>query len=140
MKWAIVLMASAAMTSLAHGEAPAKFGEADDAAVIQIKATPTTPSRVRRTVSQFRAAPQPKYSFVGINGECHVDSRVDMSIRVYINGRYVGTMGPFGDIFPLVRDFPEEITDLYAVSADGRFTWSRRVSGSHRSYHWILTP
>jgi len=38
--------------------------------------------------------------FVGIGGECHVDSRVNAYIKVYINGRYRGTIPPWGDIFP----------------------------------------
>jgi hypothetical protein len=60
-------------------------------------------------------------------------------IRVYINGVYRGTMGPYGDIFPIVGDLAHEVTTLYAESNDGR-NWSRNVYSNVRSYHWTLFP
>jgi hypothetical protein len=76
----------------------------------------------------------------GISRECHVDSRVDAYIRVYINGVYRGTMAPFGDIYPLVGDDFDETTYLYAVTTDGRLYWSQTIRGGFRDYHWILRP
>ncbi len=75
----------------------------------------------------------------GIDGECHVDSRVNAYIRVYINGRYRGTIPPWGDIYPLVRDC-HGVTDLYAETECGRWSWSRRVYGGCDNYHWVLRP
>lgn len=75
----------------------------------------------------------------GVRGVVHVDSRWGGYIRVYINGRDVGSMGPYGDIYPYVSDNPWEVTMLYAVGDDGR-TWRREVPGSYGRYHWILNP
>jgi hypothetical protein len=79
-------------------------------------------------------------SYCGIREQCHVDSRVNASIRVYINGVYRGTMGPFGDIYPIVRDLSYESTELYAVSTCGRYSWRMTVRGDFRNYQWILYP
>jgi hypothetical protein len=86
------------------------------------------------------AAARGDESFCGIREECHVDSRVNATIHVYINGVYRGTMGPWGDIYPIVRDLSYETTELYAVSSCGRYTWRRTVYGDFRDYHWILNP
>ena len=74
----------------------------------------------------------------GIHGQCHVDSRVDVSIRVYINGQYRGTIGPWGDIFPFVNC--NGVTQLYAVSTCGRYSWSHSVFGDVGDYHWVIRP
>jgi len=86
------------------------------------------------------AAARGDESFCGIREKCHVDSRVNATIDVYINGVYRGTMGPWGDIYPIVRDLSYEATELYAVSSCGRYTWRRTVRGDFRDYHWILNP
>jgi hypothetical protein len=74
----------------------------------------------------------------GVMGECHVDSRVGSCIRVYVNGQYRGTLAPYGDIFPFVGDSPNGVTCLYAVTVDGRLSWSRTLYGSYSSFQWIL--
>jgi hypothetical protein len=76
----------------------------------------------------------------GVMGECHVDSRVGVYIRVYINGVYRGTIRPGGDIFPFVGDSPNGVTTLYACSEDGRLTWNRTLYGSYSSFQWVLYP
>jgi hypothetical protein len=79
--------------------------------------------------------------FVGIQNTCHVDSRVNAYIKVYINGEYRGTIPPYGDIYPFVGDDPDDVTTLYAVSTCGRYTWGPRdVCASYGNYHWILRP
>ncbi len=109
--------------------------------VIESKAEGTTPAMAKRVRAEAKNTREPDETFVGIGGECHVDSRVNVYIRVYINGRYRGTIPPWGDIYPFVGDHPEDITDLYAVSTCGRFHWGpRSVYGSCGNYHWILDP
>jgi hypothetical protein len=83
---------------------------------------------------------EPEAVFVGICGPCHVDSRVNAHIKVYINGRYRGTIEPWGDIFPIVGDCAGEVTHLYAVSTCGRYYWSRTVYADYGDFHWILYP
>jgi hypothetical protein len=75
----------------------------------------------------------------GIQGQLHVDSRVGTTINVYVDGRYVGTMGPFGDIYPYIGQTPWETTYLSARSVDGR-TWNRAVSSAVGDYTWTLYP
>jgi hypothetical protein len=81
-----------------------------------------------------------KESYCGVRDVCHVDSRVNLSIKVYVNGVYRGTMAPFGDIYPFINDLPGATTTLYAESTCGNFSWSRTVSGNVRDFHWILYP
>ncbi len=76
----------------------------------------------------------------GIQGRLHVDSRVpNTGIMVYVDGRYVGTMGPMGDIYPYIGQTPWETTYLSARSYDGR-TWNRAVRGAYGDYTWTLYP
>jgi len=75
----------------------------------------------------------------GIMGQLHVDSRVNAFIRVYVDGRYVGSMGPFGDIYPFIGQTPEETTFLSARSNDGR-TWNNAVGRAVRNFTWVLYP
>lgn len=75
----------------------------------------------------------------GIQGRLHADSRVGTTIDVFVDGRHVGTMRPFGDIFPYIGQTPWETTYLSARSRDGR-SWSRAVRGATGDYHWILYP
>ena len=70
-------------------------------------------------------------------GQLHVDSRVNTFIRVYVDGRYVGSMGPYGDIYPWIGQTAEETTYLTARSNDGR-VWSRAVREAVGDFHWIL--
>src|SRR5262249_30880419 len=91
-------------------------------------------------LAQARTPVEPVTMAAGITGQCHVDSRVNAWVRVYINGRYVGTMAPYGDIYPWVGDPAGGVTRLYAVSTCGRYSWSRNVYGAFSSYHWILLP
>jgi hypothetical protein len=74
----------------------------------------------------------------GVMGECHVDSRVGSFVRVYVNGQYRGTIPPYGDIYPFVGDSPNGVTTLYAVTTDGRISWSKTLYGSYSSFQWIL--
>lgn len=73
----------------------------------------------------------------GIQGRLHVDSRVGTTISVYVDGRYVGTMGPYGDIYPYIGQTPWETTFLTARSVDGR-VWSSAVSSAVGDYTWTL--
>jgi hypothetical protein len=73
----------------------------------------------------------------GIQGTLHVDSRVATTINVYVDGRYVGTMGPFGDIYPYIGQTPWETTYLSARSVDGR-VWNRAVSFAAGDITWLL--
>jgi hypothetical protein len=75
----------------------------------------------------------------GIQGRLHADSRVNATIDVFVDGRYVGTMGPFGDIYPWIGQTPWETTYLRAQSRDGR-TWHHAVRGPVGDFHWILNP
>jgi hypothetical protein len=86
--------------------------------------------------SHLSAAAQ-QSSTRGINGQCHVDSRVNSSVAVYINGIYRGTMGPSGDLYLSVRDFASETTYLRAVSADGR-VWTQTVGGAFSNFTWTI--
>ena len=89
---------------------------------------------------ESKNASEAEQHFVGIGYECHVDSRVNAHVRVYVNGRYRGTMAPFGDIYPIVGDLSGQVTVLYAVSTCGQYSWSRTVSRSLRNFHWMLLP
>jgi hypothetical protein len=75
----------------------------------------------------------------GIQRTLHADSRVTSTISVYVDGRYIGTMGSFGDIYYYVGQTPWETTYLSARSSDGR-SWSMPVSSAVGDYHWILYP
>jgi hypothetical protein len=75
----------------------------------------------------------------GIMGTLHADSRVNATIFVYVDGRFVGSMGPYGDIYPYIGQTAWETTFLSAHSNDGR-TWNRQVSSAVNNYHWILMP
>jgi hypothetical protein len=75
----------------------------------------------------------------GIRGQVHFDSRVNVSINCYVNGRYVGTMNNFGDLRYQVGDGPNDTTILEARAADGRY-WSYQVSNNVNNFHWILNP
>jgi len=75
----------------------------------------------------------------GIMGTLHADSRVGTTIHVYVDGRFVGTMGPYGDIYPYIGQTAWETTYLSARSNDGRH-WHRAVSAGVNNYHWILNP
>src|SRR5207245_119199 len=108
--------------------------------VIDSKANRSTAEMAKKILAQAKDLEEPEEHLVGIGGECHVDSRVDHYIRVYINGRYRGTIPPWGDIFPFVGDGPHEVTHLYAVTTCGRYSWSRSVYGDHGDFHWILRP
>jgi hypothetical protein len=90
--------------------------------------------------STAKTAPQAVESFVGIGGSCHVDSRVNAYLRVYINGVYRGTMCPYGDIYPFVGDLPGQTTLLEAYSTCGRYRYVRYVSGNCSDFHWTLVP
>lgn len=81
-----------------------------------------------------------KELFCGIRDVCHVDSRVNAYIKVYVNGVYRGTIPPWGDIYPFVNDLPGAATTLYAVSTCGRYSWSMTVSQNYRDFQWILYP
>jgi hypothetical protein len=75
----------------------------------------------------------------GIMGRLHVDSRVNAFIRVYVDGRYVGSMGPMGDIYPWIGQTARETTFLSARSSSGR-SWSNPVSRAVGDYRWTLVP
>lgn len=75
----------------------------------------------------------------GIEGVVRFDSRTDAYISCYVNGRFVGSMGPFGDVYYFVGDAPYATTYLYARSNDGRF-WRLNVHSAYSSYRWILYP
>src|SRR5262249_54262799 len=105
-----------------------------------VKAKQNSPEVAKKLVARMKNLPDEVESYVGVGGECHVDSRVSLSIRVYINGQYRGTMGPWGDIYPFVGDPAGGVADLYAARTGGRWTWSRRVSADYNNSHWILTP
>jgi hypothetical protein len=75
----------------------------------------------------------------GIMGTLHADSRVNATVFVYVDGRFVGSMGPFGDIYPYLGQTAWETTHLFARSNDGR-TWHRNISNAVNNYHWILLP
>jgi hypothetical protein len=75
----------------------------------------------------------------GIMGTLHADSRVNATIFVYVDGRFVGSMGPFGDIYPYIGQTAWETTFLFARSNDGR-TWNRNIGSAVNNYHWILLP
>ncbi len=107
---------------------------------LALKARVQSPQRAEKLKKQIAADRQDETQFVGIQDECHVDSRFNGYIRVYINGEYRGTIPPFGDIFPLVGDLPNEVTHLRAVSTCGRFVWSTQVRGRVGNYHWTLNP
>jgi hypothetical protein len=75
----------------------------------------------------------------GIQRQLHADSRVNATIDVFVDGRYIGTMGPFGDLYRWIGQSPWETTYLRAQSRDGR-TWHHAARGPHGNYHWILYP
>jgi hypothetical protein len=75
----------------------------------------------------------------GIMGQLHADSRVNATIFVYVDGRFVGSMGPFGDIYPYIGQSSWETTHLFARSNDGR-TWNRNIHNAVNNYHWVLLP
>jgi hypothetical protein len=102
--------------------------------------SPSIPKRDGKIRAEIKYTNESEPSRVGIQSLCHVDSRVDAYIRVYINGEYQGTMAPFGDISSLIDDLPGQVTDLYAVSTCGRYSWSRTVVGSFSNFQWILYP
>ena len=135
-KWVLMVMVAAcfAAPSVSFAQSEAKDGEVK---VIKSKARQGQPGA--QAVGSAKDVEAEEARTCGITGECHVDSRVNAFIRVYINGRYRGTIAPFGDIYPFVGDFPEQITTLYAVTDDGRF-WRRTVSGNVGNYHWTLYP
>jgi hypothetical protein len=109
--------------------------------VIKSKAQPANSSRAHKLLAETsKNIEEPEAVFVGIGGECHVDSRVNAYIKVYINGRHRGTIPPRGDIFPFVGDCAGEVTHLYAVSTCGRYSWSRTVYADYGDFHWILYP
>jgi len=75
----------------------------------------------------------------GVQGTVHFDSRTNISISCYIDGRFVGSMGPYGDLYIYAGQTPWETTYLSARGSDGR-TWNRAVKGSVGDFHWILNP
>jgi WD40 repeat protein len=75
----------------------------------------------------------------GIEGVAHIDSRVNVWLRVRVNGIDVGTLEPLGDLRAPVHDRPWDTTFLYAESDDGR-VWQAEVTGKQAGYHWILHP
>jgi hypothetical protein len=77
----------------------------------------------------------------GIQGTLHVDSRVPGQwIRVYIDGRFVGNVSPYGDSYFYIGQTPWETTFLYASTFSGTTTWSGSVSSAVGDYVWTLYP
>jgi len=77
----------------------------------------------------------------GIQGTLHVDSRVQgVWLRVYVDGRFVGNVSPYGDSYFYIGQTPWETTYLSASSFDGSMNWNRPVGGAVGDYHWTLTP
>lgn len=74
----------------------------------------------------------------GIMGRLHADSRVNATIDVFVDGRYVGTMGPMGDLYVWIGQTASETTYLSARSRDGRFWGVFPVSEAVTNYHWVL--
>lgn len=97
-----------------------------------------TAGRVSGRPGEQKKAEQATEAFCGITNECHVDSRVNVRVNVYINGVFRGTIAPGGDIYPLVGDLPQQTTYLYAVTTDGRHEWRQTVNGNVHNFHWIL--
>ncbi len=89
--------------------------------------------------AEQRKARQAGETTRGIRGQVRFDSRVDAFISCYVNGRYVGSMGPVGDVFCFVGDPGYLSTHLYARSNDGRF-WRMTAHGDYDSFHWTLYP
>jgi len=77
----------------------------------------------------------------GIQGTLHVDSRVKgVSINVYVDGRYVGTVPPYGDRYYYIGQTAGETTFLSARSVDGSMSWRNPVGRAVGDFHWTLTP
>jgi hypothetical protein len=131
-------MAWALLASLGLGSEPFQDSQSSKARMLDAKALSASQAMAKQ--AQGKTAAEWETMFVGIGGECHVDSRVNAYIRVYINGCYRGTIPPYGDIYPFVGDCEEDVTELYAVTTCGRYYWSRRVYGAVGDYHWILRP
>ncbi len=73
----------------------------------------------------------------GIMGQLHVDSRVATTITVYVDGRYVGTIPPYGDIYPYIGQTAYETTYLSARGANGLY-WQASVPNAVNNFTWIL--
>lgn len=123
---------------LAQGQSAEPGGTENQKKVMVIKAEKLPPAMAKLVLASLKNVDESAGELIGIGGKCHVDSRFDGKIKVYINGRYRGTIPPYGDIFPFVGDDPDEVTDLYAVSECGRYSWRIRVRGDFDNYHWIL--
>ncbi len=77
----------------------------------------------------------------GIQGTLHVDSRVQgIWINVYVDGRYVGNVSPFGDSYFYIGQTPWETTFLSARSAGGTLSWNNAVRNSVGDFVWTLYP
>lgn len=99
----------------------------------------TTAAKAEKAEKERIAAAKEGGKTRGIMGQLHADSRVGTSIHVYVDGRYIGTMGPYGDIYRHLGQTAWETTYLSARSNDGRH-WNRNVSAAVNNYHWILYP
>jgi hypothetical protein len=73
-------------------------------------------------------------------GELHVDNRTDLIIRIYVDGDYVGTVGPWGDVY---GEYSCRTHTLYARAyfTDGSYsTWGPTTANLCEDYTWRLWP
>jgi hypothetical protein len=136
----LVTLAVALFGGISNVSEPTASQGKGEPCVIELKAQRVSPQTAKKLAARARSE-ETEEVYVGIGGTCHVDSRVDVWIDVYINGRYRGRMPPWGDIYPFVGDPAGATTSLYAVSTCGRYRWGPvYVSGNYSDYHWILWP
>ena len=95
--------------------------------------------RAEKTLAEAKKDRESGVKTRGIMGELHTDSRVNATISVYVDGRFMGTMGPFGDLYTFIGQTAGETTYLQARSRDGR-VWNLNVRRAVNNEHWILYP
>ena len=69
-------------------------------------------------------------------GDLHFDNRTNLYVRYYVDGDYVGTMGPGGDLY----DYESGVHTMYCVAVfeDGSTqTWGPELVDS--PYHLSIT-
>lgn len=74
----------------------------------------------------------------GITRRLFVDNRTGYTLSIYVNGRYKGSLGPYGDGYVWVGDSRWGSTKLYAKAPGTSSYWSRTVSGNVSDFTWHL--
>jgi len=102
--------------------------------------TDDAPNAVNKPAMAQPAGKATRGASAGEPGQICVDSRVDLYVKVYVDGTYVGTMSPWGDACGYYGQGEHRIYARATFTDGSSTTWGPVTGDATSGFKWTVRP